>query len=1024
MRHLETTLNRACRDSRRIISAVCCLIFLLFSGGCADEPFMGEGDRSPVMLELKVDVPGMNVMTRADMLEGLDKRVETLWVGVYNAVTGKRTGMIAVSDPKTEDHNTTTATVKVEAESGPSYIVAVANYTSLMARDGNGEVELATALQEADTWQKYNDIAVLSTPEGNINTDLPLSALPMSGHYMAGSHADGSYAEVSRVEIPRDGNLPGSIHLRRLISHIKFNIGYAAENISNFEIVDWSVHNVPNQSWLAERTSGTLNSGDLYRSADNPSYQSTVRSNYVERDGNTMSLDWWQMENKRTGRAPSGDLTGYNYREQEYKDASGANTGKYVSLVESATSTDANNNASFLELHVRMSLKVDENGNPLTGQRTVEGVYTIHLGYCEGATEAVKARDFYSRRNTKYTYNVRVNNVNDILVEARNEGEPVPGAEGIVTDITESFQQLDAHYGVYNIYLNNEELSEFQYLIRCYDADNNLVVIDSKETSAIPAAGSAKRKYLDWVEIRPTTSAEVLSPYKPRTGTNSDGETYTLDEFKAGISSGKIKAGYYTVFFNEYVYETSTDGNEGSSTAWKGYVNKPDRQLWLRVLENRSTDAESSYFRAKYAFSQRSIQTYYDIDGVADDALGIEHINESYGLNLRTSNRYANDNSNSPHYGTTDNGRYNAARFIAGGDWNNSAQYLWSNFVTQGTAQSVNAINNIQGVTRDAVTHALPSLVAFTGATSNTYDPDQTSSRKYIDARNACMNRNRDLDGDGYIDAGELRWFIPSGSQYIRMILGRQSLATPIMDYASNKSLASSDNNDLPSLIIYASDGKSIWGMEGISTSFWDNPYYHGYPWNVRCVRLLGIDISQVLANRTLQPAYTHDAANKIVRMSYYDSKSIRMSKITMLPPHEIADQNYNRCYKAFEYSAELSRTVLNGYDTYNSGDWATWMRAVNPCSNIKSLSGSGWRLPNQKEIGIMLRLGIKPSAQYLISGTFSHYDNNGKAVTSINDINSSDYKVMCTTIYGNGTQRLYGDIRGYFVVRCVRDVD
>ncbi len=1021
---------KACRTIFRIVPVVCMFVSLLLVGGCTDDDlFAGASSGEPVRLKLKVKVPDMNVMTRAEMEDGLDKRVESLWIGVYNTRTGERTGFITVDNPQTEDHNNTIVDVDMEAKTGPSYIVAVANYTSLTARNADGDLELAAALDAADTWEKYKAISVLALEDGRINTDLPLNALPMSGHYMAGNHADGSFEDVEEVNIPLNGNLGGSIHLRRLISHIKFNINYNTSNISNFEVLSWRVCNVPNQSWLAERASGTLNAGDVYPKSGQSSFQSTVESNYVEKSGNTVMLDWWQMENKRTGLTPTKFLSEYNnnyynYREEEFKTQTGANTGKYVSLVSSATSDDDNNNASFLELHVRMQMNVDENGNPVSGIRNYEGVYTVHLGYCEGS-DVAKARDFNSRRNTKYTYNVTVNNAKDVLVEARNEGEPAPGAEGIVTDITGSFQQLDAHYGVYNIYLNDEELSEFQYLIRCYDADNNLVVIDSKETSGIPAAGSAKRKYLDWVEIRPTTSAGVLSAYKPRTGTNSDGKTYTLDEFKAGISTGKITAGYYTVFFNEYVYETSTDGNEGSSTAWKGYVNKPDRQLWLRVLENRSTDGESSYFRAKYAFSQRSIQTYYDIYGAANDALGIEHINESYGLNLRTSNRDENTNSNSPHYGTTDNGRYNAARFIAGGDWNNSAQYRWSNFVTQGTAQSVNAINNIQGVNRDAVTHALPSLVAFTGATSSAYDPDQTSSRKYIDARNACMNRNRDLDGDGYIDAGELRWFIPSGSQYIRMILGRQSLVTPIMDYASNTSLASSNNNNLPSLIIYASDGASIWGMEGISTSYWHKPYYNGYPWNVRCVRLLGIDISQVLANRTLQPAYTHDAANKIVRMSYYDSKSIRLSKITWLPPHEIADQNYNRCYKAFEYSDEMSRTDLNGYDTYISGDWATWLRAVNPCSNISSLSGSGWRLPNQKEIGIMLRLGIQPSgAQYLISGTFSHYDNDGKAVTSINDINSSDYKVMCTTIYGTGTQQPYGDIRGNFVVRCVRDVD
>ena len=809
------------------------------------------------------------------------------------------------------------------------------------------------------------------------------------------------------------------------MSQVKFNVTYNEKNISDFEVIGWRVCNLPNQTWLAERSTGILNAGDAKIFGGKSSYQNTLESSIVEQKGSTVSFDWWQLENKRTGLNPPATMTtdkaAYQYREQEWKDASGLNTGKYKSLVTSATSDDPNNNATYVEIKVRMTLKVDENGNSITGSkyRVFDGVYTVHLGYVEGAG-AAKAMDFNARRNTKYTYDVTINNIGDVMVEAQSDQENAPGAEGIVSDVTNAFVQLDAHYGEYNIYLSDADLSEFEYLVRAYDENGSLVLIDSKEASSIPASGSARRKYLDWVEIRSTTGANVLAAYKPV----SKGGTYRLDEFKKGISDGTVKAGYYTVFFNEYVYENTTDGNESSGQAWHGYVNRPDRQVWIRVQENKSSDSESRYFVSKYAFSQHSIQTYYNASSAT--ALGTEHVNESYGLNLRQTKSGSDD----------DNGRLNVSKSLVPsttewdwgkleyvtveGKWSDNT-YLWSDYV-QSIAQKVNAINT-QGVSRPETTNPLRAIKTTTG-TGSSYDP-QPNSTVVVEAIQACMNRNRDLDGDGRIDAGELRWYVPTTNQLIRIILGRRSLADPIMDYQANVNLASSSNGNLPSLLIYGSNGKVLWAMEGISTSNWGN-FYSGYPWNVRCVRNLGTDMSGTSFNTTATPAYrVRSGATNTVEMAFYDSKSIRSEKMTSIIPHSIADQDYNRVYKAFQYSDALTLGDLNGYATYGK-DWAEWLRKVNPCSGLSKLTGTGWRIPNQKEIAIMLTLGVYPtSSSYMPSATFTFYNNSGKGGWSNSSINVNDFKVMCTTMYQNGTQQSYSDLSGSgTVVRCVRDVD
>ena len=1052
---------------------IAALLVVAFAG-CTDEIEYpdDEGSGRPVTLSVKVNLPEMTHISRSDMAAGLDGRVESLWIGVYNASSQQRTGVYSETGLNASPTHVNMQPVKIDARTGRSYIVAVANFEGRSAHNGTEVVSLEQALSDADTWEKFNNLSTMFDTEGDINADVPLNVLLMSGHYIDGTHANGDHTQIEAVTIPATGTLPGAIHLRRTISQVRFNVSYNPDNIEDFEIVGWTVHNVPNQSWLYEHTAGTLNAGDLRTIGTKGSYQHTPTTNVVTHDGNKYSFDWWQVENKRTGLEPpeshnkKGDY--YSYREEEFKTEGGLNTGKYKSLVGSADAADANNNATFVELRVRMSLKVDEKGDKINGARVVDGVYTVHLGYCEGSGKS-KAQDFNCRRNSKYTYDVTINNVNDILVEARKEGEPTPGGEGMVSDVTEKYVELDAHYGVYNIYLSEEDLyptiadRSFDYMIRCYDENNQPVDIDSRVPSSVTAADS---KYINWVEIRRTTDAYTLAPYKPRTGANADSTnpTMTIQEFWDGVKNHTVTPGYFTVFFNEYVYETATDGDEEGSTAWHDYVNKHNRTVWIRVLVDQSTDGESSYYNSKYAFSQRSIQTYYNTNAETENALGVEHVNESYGLNLRNSFY----NSIDPRYFLPvlndldkNNGRFNVAMYLAGRQsrnftsgfsWKNDL--LWSDVVNSSQSQLINAIQNIQGVNKDAVTqdnpHPVPAVVEINkdaaiynptiSGVSNRYkadesfDPDQSANARYIEAVTACMNRNRDLDGDGRIDADELRWYVPTANQYIRVILGRRSLHTPLMDYDANPKLQSptgsyTKNDFVTSLMLYGSDGRDVWAMEGISISSW-REYHDGAAWNVRCVRNLGSNLNTIDDTEKVKPAYRRrTAGGDIIEMIYYDSKSVRQEKLTQMLPHDIANQDYNRVYKAFQFSEEIESYYMSGF--YDYGDnWATWLRTVNPCENVQDwngnniLSGSGWRIPNQKEISIMNTLDIRPSYGFIPSATFSHYNRSGNALGSQSELDSDNFYIMCVNSDGKSTQMNYSSIRNSLYFRCVRDVD
>lgn len=55
-------------------------------------------------------------------------------------------------------------------------------------------------------------------------------------------------------------------------------------------------------------------------------------------------------------------------------------------------------------------------------------------------------------------------------------------------------------------------------------------------------------------------------------------------------------------------------------------------------------------------------------------------------------------------------------------------------------------------------------------------------------AYSACLSRNRDLNGNGRIDENELRWYLPSINEYIRIGIGTNALSSEAKLYFGDKS--------------------------------------------------------------------------------------------------------------------------------------------------------------------------------------------------------------------------------------------
>lgn len=1017
----------------------------------------------PATISVPLDIVESPVVSRADMAEGLDREIRSLWIATFNAETGRRTGIHFFSNltplPEHQLQDITINTI-----SGPMYIVGMANYNDRYAVVDGDLIPLAQVLQDADTWQKYTDIAVTFNRSGTVPTNTPLNAPMLGGFYTEDKHTDGSRPAIKAVDIyPGDATLPGAIHMRRFISHVTFNVDYNASNISNFQIVSWQVVNVPTSTWLYEHDSAgssAENSTDIC-TVDGRRFVDTQQMTDTEKTASGYSFDFWQLENKRSGLDPvaqgySAD-NAYTYRDREFKDAQGLNTGKFRSLVSSADSDGLNNCATYVEIVVSMELKVDENGKPLAAlglsSRFAEGRYTIHLGYCEGDDNLQKATDFRVRRNTKYTYNVKINNVSDIVVEARREGENSPGAEGSVSDITDTYHHVDAHYNQVNVSLTDSQVRAFQYFVRAYRLDGSAVSFSSEDAASLPAPGDPDYKYFSWVEIIKADNAlnsSKMARYRPH---GSSG-TYTLEEFhKAGLE-GSLSGGTYTVFINEYVYEDGdhADGNESGSTAWHGYVNRPDRRVWINVSSDESEDRESQYYNSKYAISQASIQTYYRTDGGLATALGSERTNESLGLNLRNSfNPYTSISSNAGR--NYNSGRYNTAQYLmnssgSGLTWRDNV--YWSSHLNPDKAQHINTIDN-QDIYLAAHDEPLPAILTRSGSESNisgvaSYDPDRTSSPQYIEAIAACLNRNRDLNGDGIINRNEIRWVVPTASQYIRLILGRRSLASPLInatvDRLPNKTASNNGLNS--SMLFYASDGRMMWLMEGTSQSEWRQwPASCAAPWEVRCVRNLGTNFNEINSSNPTMPAYTLRAGTNIVDLRRYESKSLRTEAYTSsdypMPVHDILDQTYNRCYKAFEFFDSIiplndARLGIN----YTTISWDGYLASHNPCKALDYTGKTGWRVPNQKELTIIATLGKhglnNNGSTMLLSCSYSYYDTDGYSPgANPNDLAGSitsalRYPMKVVIATGATTQAdmmsSYYVNSAYYGVRCVRDVE
>lgn len=876
------------------------ILSFLFNA-CADEDvFDKKGEvieGIPVEVEFNFAASSMEKITTRGLSDAEEFQVNDLYILIFNFNGDQRkegSGFYSSEDiigatTGSQNGSTSKGTLKLNTTSGKSLIYGIAN---VKGNDLGGET-LKNELDKVKTLSELNALTATLTTAGNVSR--ASATLVMSGTYKYGNNQE----QPGYCAIPaQNATLGGKIMLSRLDSHITFRIAPLMVNetkwvngkqvegrIKSFTPTNWKVYNVPVKSYLIAQNEDAADKIGVASKNYNETAPS-IRFDADPANKNIHNFDFYMLENRK---ASKNNIKTYEQREKEEKGSEGQNSGIY---------TYVEPNATFVEIKAHIEIEKEGTDN---GIRIADVTYVVHLGYVGN-----NAADFNSLRNKKYTYNISIIDVDNIVAEVQSgdEGEELqPGAEGDVVDSQTEVYNIDSHYG----YI----ILGFSYK----DVENDLnfyIKTPYGETTEKDFSARDKRDY-KWIRFkRNSSNAEKKLEKYPANGEG----LIDLFNLKADIEKqyetdgNKDKIYYYTAFIDEYYYEQNPCGNtQWNRAKWEEFVNTENRYVLLLFSPQYSKDHESSYAGAKYMITQKSIQTYYSH---SETALGMEHENETGKPKYNKSSMGTND--------------------------------------TYGYANIYNKWNN----------NKLEDYADVTIPSNNTF---QMKSNKR-DAIYDCMSRNRDEDGNGKIEGKEIKWYLPATQQLVGMFLGAESLTTPLFGNA-DKQPGRNGNKTAGTYHYITSNNQRIWAEEGASFGSEDTSEATASE-QLRCVRNLGVDpdeqVSQPTTNKVAN-IYTYNNNTKVLSMTYMNAHSIRTSKVEnaeLATHHNFS--TLNTPYKSFQVAKEVISTI--GQDKYKDASWkdlVNYWNGHSRCylySELSDESDKGtWRAPNQRELMIMYML-------------------------------------------------------------------
>ncbi len=857
------------------------IMFLLC--GCSEEiftPSIHDGEMTTVTLSY-ADVSPKNITVNTRATEAEERRLDNLYIYIFDA-TGKLSGYKETTSGLDQNTSSTNqATISgVKTRVGQAYIYAVANInTGLYPVDtSNGSIEtgkLPIGLDEARAQNgeyEFTKDMLLSLPfaRNNDETIQISSAFLMSGAVNGGQE----------VTITNTGSITGSnvIKLNRIVSKVKFTVKAASGYSRNFKLSTYDIIHVSKDGKLV----GTTDNNTRYEAKSFSDITGMTRGvNDVDTQGREF-FEFYLPENLQTCK---NNVSTWHEREDDGK-----------------TTAKAFTNAPSYGTYVVLKGKYTEVKDGAT--KNADVTYYVHLGDC-----AADVNNYDVERNCSYTFNITVEGVDKIIVEAKKEGNEQPGAEGVVLEYGSAGKNmvLDSHYEYMVMRFYQKDIHTlkasghgYYYQVQTINGKTDPMEVASEVT------GNLNGTDTDWVQFA-IGSSKYSSAADDR-GTPCDypgkGKTglYSIEDFLKLLYENADNSSFWTggTSSNRYIDATCfVDENYYADKTWDAYVNDVQmRSFYVANEVEESTDGRSIYAKAAYGLQQYNIQTFYNRSLAGSiTAFGCETTNDEEGK------------------GYTVNGSGSQYQTNGKDSWDGHANMLADIFYTSSGAVTTNP----------------------------RYTWRQLEDNKSL--VKACMSRNRDLNGDGKISQDEVRWYAPTIEQYAGLWIGEEVISTESKLFNRSTSTLSTGNDPGCRMLYYASTNgtNTFFSEEGMATNNYTSTAKSYPPTYVRCIRNLKSNAEGYA--ETPDKYYTYTASDKKVSLENVDVRAVNATgEQDELNAHTERSEG-NKPASAFYIASK----------THGTATQANVVNGVFKCYGNYNETDKKWRVPNQREMSLMV---------------------------------------------------------------------
>jgi hypothetical protein len=592
------------------------------------------------------------------------------------------------------------------------------------------------------------------------------------------------------TNVSTDINVP----LRRLSTKIVFNVHNRVDPstravLSHVYPVSWNVVNTPYTSYLMQHP------------GDHPQTGSDIQANYLQTVAELLPEP----------QAPLVTIGANSYTLQTFEIYCFENRrGSVAGLTDVR---DRREMAPDFSTFVQITGYTDQAGNPSL-------MHYIHAGKAR-AVEDPSPTDWVNNfdvdRNSIYHMNIYINDINNIAQDSRRE--QLTGTDAHVTfSMAPNLEMIDGHYADIPSYISGlngyAKFTSGTGTVNAQGQCSDFVPFDADPDPYADAPNG-------WLRFSRTT------PYRPNSVPAPDTELYiSLNEGGLDVASQT-----YPVYlhFDEYVsdFERAMNvANPGTAPARRTAVIRVGYVSGAESPEDYDAGVAGGVERVIYrAVSQSTIRTIGQMGGYNGDQytqlLGVEHF-EEYGFQFYDSNAPASVGQDLPNPNTGPFWRYTTGNTTVG-----------ANTMFDGKSSTMTMYNGFRNLYGGVPPVRGAAIAPGYGVGSTVYNPTHNTS-----VADYCVAKNRDYSGNGFIDGGEMKWYMPANNQLVQISAWRDYLNFSILLRASATKDANSlywTNNENGTTNAYAIDFST--SIAGIPTNQAFGDEAKANRRRVRCVR-------------------------------------------------------------------------------------------------------------------------------------------------------------------------------------------